>query len=1165
MAAPQPLIQNAFQAAMHEFKTNLNTDELYTKLLAVSSIDEVYDLTDKLQADQGRKGRLRHLAKIEPFLNRLREYTGTIDTFVQAYPEIMGLIWGPIKLLLQWSSALTQSFDAIVNTTADIGLLLPEFQEVVVLFSANNRIYDVLVLFFKDILDFYLIGLKFFTMPRWKYFFEALWPRKKEHISLVKTHIERHALLMRNEVRLEHIREEHDTRLKAFEHFKNAEKSHRLQQFYAIKADMSPRMYDDKLNWYHSRVCEGTITWLFRDDVIKDWFDVSNGTSKVVWLQGIPGAGKTFLAGAMVDKAHAIGHTAFVFLSHAFSSTTSALGVLHSLLFQLASQHEDLQDVLCHLTNEQIKSNITVAVDTLKTVLKCAGPAFLIIDGLDEIEEIERGVLLKQLLRLSHECHETRIFVSSRREEDLTAILEARSEMIRVDGRNEESIQVFVDYQLKQIFQSSRFPPQIQDEIQRSLAPLASKAKGMFLYAKIVLSSIELIDDVAEICEDLSVLPEDLDDAYSRVLVRINKLRPPSARDKARRILAWVGCSPTPLTVQEIEQALMIKPGSLELERKVIASPNLNRLCGPIIEIIDGYIQFVHFTVKEYLFSPAIDGHISLVQATLDLAICCMTFLSQSHYNIKTLVDDDGFTGLILGGSYRLHHFAVNGWYELVKKYLQLTQNKPLPSELVHCLRTLIFRRHNDEFTAERDPFFKPAYLQPIKTEYPDLYHFLVSIAQFHERCSQTWYHVNEGDKWNQFDPLSIFRVSTKIYRELDSQLCPSGYHQPDCRCDLIKRNFGKRPFKCGFLNCSFQQHGFESKEQRAKHEKEHTRPWKCSVSGCEYENIGFLSRTMSDQHMEKAHKEKTPPRDLSEGAIEQDEMQALLLDLVRVDEVEMVERLLPRVDDLYRFSSLIGKTVGELGSLPMAQMITRVCKEGAKHRAVDQFYHGAIKAGNVEFIDWLISSNQIPEYRDEAASITAAFVKSDSEDLWRLCEQFMAALSRADDIDRRMSDVCFEEPAINATCRIAKRENMLISLWESVGAIKKPKAAKLSYALGVVARTTCSISLGRALLQHGANINGQKGKLAVSPLHFAARKSSVENAEFMRFLLFAGADPERVSRSRRPSDEIGAKEIVRWLGMTWNELVEQTRDCRRSTPTTPPDPSVKPGPWRPA
>lgn len=100
----------------------------------------------------------------------------------------------------------------------------------------------------------------------------------------------------------------------------------------------------------------------------------------------------------------------------------------------------------------------------------------------------------------------------------------------------------------------------------------------------------------------------------------------------------------------------------------------------------------------------------------------------------------------------------------------------------------------------------------------------------------------------------------------------------------------------------------------------------------------------------------------------------------------------------------------------------------------MDQFYHGAIKTGNVEFIDRLIDLNQMPEYRDQAASIIAAFVKSDSEEMWRLCEQFMAALSRADDMERRMWDVYFEDTVINATCRVAKRENMLLSLWESGG-----------------------------------------------------------------------------------------------------------------------------------
>jgi len=44
-----------------------------------------------------------------------------IDTFVQAKSDILALIWGPIKLLLQISKNLTQSFDAIVNTMANIG------------------------------------------------------------------------------------------------------------------------------------------------------------------------------------------------------------------------------------------------------------------------------------------------------------------------------------------------------------------------------------------------------------------------------------------------------------------------------------------------------------------------------------------------------------------------------------------------------------------------------------------------------------------------------------------------------------------------------------------------------------------------------------------------------------------------------------------------------------------------------------------------------------------------------------------------------------------------------------------------------------------------------------------------------------------------------------
>jgi hypothetical protein len=165
MATPYDPIQVAFQSVIHDFKDKLKDDKLYREILKTTSIDEVYDATDKLQEEQAKNGHLRHLSKIEPYLERLRDYSDAIDTFVQAKPDVLAFIWGPIKLLIQWTSILKQSLDAIINTTAEIGALLPEFKEVSKLFSHNVQLKDVLVLFFQDILDFYLVALKFFNKP----------------------------------------------------------------------------------------------------------------------------------------------------------------------------------------------------------------------------------------------------------------------------------------------------------------------------------------------------------------------------------------------------------------------------------------------------------------------------------------------------------------------------------------------------------------------------------------------------------------------------------------------------------------------------------------------------------------------------------------------------------------------------------------------------------------------------------------------------------------------------------------------------------------------------------------------------------------------------------------------------------------------------------------
>jgi hypothetical protein len=189
--------------------------------------------------------------------------------------------------------------------------------------------------------------------------------------------------------------------------------------------------------------------------------------------------GKTFLAGTVINKANTTGRAIFAFLSHVFRSSTSALSILHSLIFQLASDDDDLQAALSQSSRENLKNSITVAFSLLSTLLNCAGPVYVIIDGVDEIDEIERGRLLRQLLDLSKNCEETKILISCRPEADITTILEPASTSIRVDNRNAGSIQAFVTRQSHRWFQTRNFLPDERAEIEGLLAPVAANAKGI--------------------------------------------------------------------------------------------------------------------------------------------------------------------------------------------------------------------------------------------------------------------------------------------------------------------------------------------------------------------------------------------------------------------------------------------------------------------------------------------------------------------------------------------------------------------------------------------------------------------------------------------------------------------------------------------------------------
>jgi hypothetical protein len=67
----------------------------------------------------------------------------------------------------------------------------------------------------------------------------------------------------------------------------------------------------------------------------------------------------------------------------------------------------------------------------------------------------------------------------------------------------------------------------------------------------------------------------------------------------ARKIMEWIGCANFPPKVEELLQALAITPGQKDFLKGRKVFRDILKLCGPIIEIENDVVQFVHFTAKE--------------------------------------------------------------------------------------------------------------------------------------------------------------------------------------------------------------------------------------------------------------------------------------------------------------------------------------------------------------------------------------------------------------------------------------------------------------------------------------------------------------------------------------------------------------------------------------
>lgn len=83
--------------------------------------------------------------------------------------------------------------------------------------------------------------------------------------------------------------------MRAMKHFEEETLRRQREEFHRIKTDASPKVYNEQFLKLQGRVCKGTEKWLWDNPEFQKWIDMSLISSRILWLQGIPGAGNTNL------------------------------------------------------------------------------------------------------------------------------------------------------------------------------------------------------------------------------------------------------------------------------------------------------------------------------------------------------------------------------------------------------------------------------------------------------------------------------------------------------------------------------------------------------------------------------------------------------------------------------------------------------------------------------------------------------------------------------------------------------------------------------------------------------------------------------------------------------------------------------------------------------
>ncbi|KAK2794086.1 hypothetical protein FQN52_009168 [Onygenales sp. PD_12] len=400
--------------------------------------------------------------------------------------------------------------------------------------------------------------------------------------------------------------------------------------------------YASQQNDYINRRQSGTGEWLLTSPQFQEWVGTKRQT---LFCPGIPGAGKTILSSVVIDHLHTrflgsmnVG-VAYVYCNFRRKSDQKAEDLLASLLKQLAQGLPSVPDSLKILyakhRNGRTRPSFKDISETLQSLVMAHSRVFVLVDALDECQMSDghRMAFLAELFSCYSKC-EMNIFATSRFVPEIVRQFKSGLS-IEIRASNDD-VSAYLEGRMGQLPSFVQRNQPLQEEIKKCITEAVD---GMFLLAQLYFDSLEdktnpkaVRGALKSFQKQNADLAKDgrsfvLDNAYEQAMERINGQKQ-GFRELAMSTLQWITHARRPLSAKELQHALAVEIGEVELDEENISEiEDILSACGGLVTVDEetSIIRLVHYTTQEYFEQT--QSH-WFPDAETNITKACMAYLS---------------------------------------------------------------------------------------------------------------------------------------------------------------------------------------------------------------------------------------------------------------------------------------------------------------------------------------------------------------------------------------------------------------------------------------------------------------------------------------------------------------------------------------------------------